>query len=216
VIVGLLGLVLGLLGLLVGLVGPLLRALSTLVGLLGLILRLLHLVLDLLHLTLCQLSTLVGLLRFALRLLGLTLCLLQLVLGLLGLALRLLGLVLGLPRLALRLLGGTPGLLRPLPCAVGILLRDASLVFHSLQVPLQLADCQASENALVLVALVLHAFLIPLGRRLLSSGRGCHVNSLVDRLAHHWCIYCGRTAASMPDPRHLAQAESSPLCQLHQ
>jgi hypothetical protein len=115
---------------------PLLGALRALVGLLGLVVRLLHLALDLLHLALRLLRALAGLLRLVLRLLGLALRLLQLVLGLLGLALRLLGLILGLPRLDLRLLGGAPGLLRPLPCVVGIVLCHASLVFHSLQVPL--------------------------------------------------------------------------------
>ncbi|MGH3770724.1 MAG: hypothetical protein ACRDRW_04905 [Pseudonocardiaceae bacterium] len=120
-----------------------------------------HLVLDLLHLALRLLSALVGLLRLALRLLGLALRLLQLVLGLLGLALGLLSLVLGLPGLDLRLLGGALGLLRPLPCAVGILLGHTSLVFHSLQVPLQLADRQVNESALVLVALARDSSLTP-------------------------------------------------------
>jgi hypothetical protein len=131
-VVRLLGLVLGLLGLLVGLVCPLLGALRPLVGLLGLVLRLL---------------------RLRLRQL-------QLVQRLLGLALGPLGLVLGLPRLDLRLLGSAPGLLCTLPCVVGILLGHASLVFHSLQVALQLTDRQVNQSALVLVALALVSCLI--------------------------------------------------------
>ncbi len=169
VVVRLLGLVLGLLGLLVGLVSPLLRALSTLVGLLGLVLRLL----------------------------GLVLGLQQLVLRLLDLALGLLGLVLGLPRLVLRLLGSASGLLRPLSCVVGIMLCHASLVFHSLQVPLQLVDRQVKESALVLVALALLSSLIPLGGGLLSWCRRCHADSLMHRLTTD--IKSGRVTAFVTD-----------------
>jgi hypothetical protein len=113
------------------------------------------------------LRALVGLLGLVLRLLRLAVRQLQLVLRLLGLALRLLGLVLGLPRLDLRLLGSAPSLLCTLPCVVGILLCDASLVFHSLQVALQLADRQVNQSALVLVALALVSCLIG---GLLSAG----------------------------------------------
>ncbi|HKR52023.1 MAG TPA: hypothetical protein VJT72_21080 [Pseudonocardiaceae bacterium] len=45
-----------------------------------------------------------------------------------------------LPRISLCLLSTLIGLLCPIPCLVGILLCHASLVFHSLQVPLQLVD----------------------------------------------------------------------------
>jgi hypothetical protein len=128
------------LGLLVGLVGPLLRLLSTLVGLL----------------------------RFILRLPGLVVGLLQLALGLLGLVLSQLSLALGLPCLILRVLRGAPGLLCPLACVVGIMLCRASLVFHSLQITLQLVDRQVNESALVLVALTLASPLIPVGGGLLS------------------------------------------------
>ena len=55
------------------------------------------------------------------------------------------------------------------------LLGHASLIFHSLQVPLQLVDRQVNESTLVLVTLALHAALIVLGTRLLSSGRRCHL-----------------------------------------
>jgi hypothetical protein len=73
------------------------------------------------------------------------------------------------------MLRGAPGLLCPLPCIVGILLGHASLIFHSLQVPLQLVDRQVNESTLVLVTLAFHAALIVLGTRLLSSGRRCHL-----------------------------------------
>ena len=78
---------------------------------------------------------------------------------------RLLGLVLGLPGLVLRVLGGTARLLRPLACVVGIVLGLASLVFHALQVALQLVDRQVHQSALILVAL---SCVVLLGAGLLS------------------------------------------------
>jgi hypothetical protein len=73
-----------------------------------------------------------------------------------------------LPRLVLGLLGGPLSLLFPLSCAVGILLCDAGLVFHSLLVTPQLADRQVNKSALVPVALVLVSSFITFRSGLLS------------------------------------------------